>query len=102
MAEHALSLGANAILAYPPTHLKSLRGVQQERAILEYHASLAGFNKPVILFYLYEEAGGVAYSDTMLDELLSMSEVVEIKIATLDSIVTFRNRAALRQKHPEK
>jgi len=61
------------------------------------------YGKPLILFFLYEAAGGITYSDSVLHELLSLPEVAGIKIATLDSIITFQNIAAfVRDKFPDK
>jgi 4-hydroxy-tetrahydrodipicolinate synthase len=56
-----------------------------------------------VLFYLYEEAGGISYSPAVLDELLSMPEVVGIKMATLDSVMTFQDVSRrLADRHPER
>ena len=58
---------------------------------------------PLILFYLYEAAGGIAYSPTVLDELLDLPDVVGIKMATLDSVMTYQDVSRqLRERHPEK
>jgi 4-hydroxy-tetrahydrodipicolinate synthase len=57
---------------------------------------------PVIAFYLYEAAGGVAYDDATLDALLALPEVVGIKVATLDSVMTCQRIAALVARHPGK
>jgi 4-hydroxy-tetrahydrodipicolinate synthase len=101
MAEVAARLGADALLVYPPTWLRghSLR----DQLIVEHHAHVAGVGLPLILFYLYEAAGGIAYSPKVLDELLALPEVVGIKMATLDSVVTYQDVSRqLRERHPEK
>ena len=58
-----------------------------------YHRRL-GRELPVIAFYLYEAAGGVAYDDATLHAILELPEVVGIKVATLDSVMTFQRIAA--------
>lgn len=57
---------------------------------------------PVIAFYLYEAAGGVAYDDATLHAILELPDVVGIKVATLDSVMTFQRIAALVRSHPGK
>ena len=49
----------------------------------------------MIAFYLYEAAGGVAYDDDTLRALLDLPEVIGIKVATLDSVMTFH-------RHPKR
>ena len=101
MAEAAARIGADALLVYPPTWLRghSLR----DQLIVEHHARVAGVGLPLILFYLYEEAGGIGYSPKVLDELLALPEVVGIKMATLDSVMTYQDVSRqLRERHPEK
>jgi 4-hydroxy-tetrahydrodipicolinate synthase len=56
----------------------------------------------VIAFYLYEAAGGVAYDDATLHAILELPRVVGVKVATLDSVVTFQRIAALARAHPGK
>ena len=101
MAESAARLGADALLVYPPTWLRghSLSG----QLIVEHHARVAEVGLPLILFYLYEAAGGIAYSQTVLDELLGLPGVVGIKMATLDSVMTYQDVSRqLQARHPEK
>jgi 4-hydroxy-tetrahydrodipicolinate synthase len=57
---------------------------------------------PVLAFYLYEAAGGVAYDDDTLHAILDLPGVVGIKVATLDSVMTFQRIAALMRSHPDK
>ncbi len=57
---------------------------------------------PAIVFHLYAAAGGVSYSDEVLDALLDLPEVAGIKVATLDSVMTFQRIAGLLRKHPGK
>ncbi len=101
MAERAADLGADAVLAYAPVWL---RGHERRDAfVVEHHRRLASVGLPLILFYLYEEAGGVSYSAAVLDELLSMPEVVGIKMATLDSVMTYQDVSRqLLARHPDK
>ena len=94
-------LGADAILVHPPA---AFRGrADRERLILDYHAAIAEVGLPLILFYLYEAAGGIAYSPELLSTLLRASEVLGIKVATLDSVMTFQDIAGLvREQSPDK
>lgn len=57
---------------------------------------------PLIAFYLYEAAGGVAYDDATLDAILELPGVIGIKVATLDSVMTYQRIAALVARHPGK
>lgn len=101
MAEHAARLGADAVLAYAPTWLRGRDGA--DRLIVEHHRRLAAVGLPIVLFYLYEEAGGISYPPAVLDELLSMPEVVGIKMATLDSVMTYQDVARrLSERHPDR
>lgn len=101
MADQAAVLGADALLVHPPTFA---RGRQDEdRLVLEYHSALARSGLPLFLFYLYHAAGGVAYGAAVLGELLARPEVVGIKVATLDSVMTFQDLAELvANRHPGK
>lgn len=101
MAERAARMGADALLVYPPTWL--IGQSSPDQLIVEHHAQVAGVGLPLILFYLYEAAGGIAYSPNLLDELLALPGVVGIKMATLDSVMTYQDVSRqLRQRHPEK
>ena len=81
---------ADALLAFP-----------QRQDPVAYHRRL-GRELPVLAFYLYEAAGGVAYDDATLHAILELPQVVGIKVATLDSIMTFQRIAALIRSHPDK
>jgi 4-hydroxy-tetrahydrodipicolinate synthase len=102
MAEHAMSLGADAILCYAPARFRDMPERQQHEAIVAYHREIASVGLPIILFYLYEAAGGISYSAETLRALFKLPNVIGIKIATLDSVVTFQNIAAqLKAEYPE-
>ncbi len=66
-----------------------------------HHARL-GRELPVLAFWLYEAAGGVAYADATLHAILDLPAVIGIKVATLDSVMTFQRLAALMRLHPDK
>lgn len=101
MASAAADGGADALLAYPPTWLKQHE--QRESLIVEHHKHLSSIGLPLILFYLYEAAGGIRYSATVLDELLSLPNVVGIKMATLDSVMTYQDVSRqIHSNHPDK
>ena len=57
---------------------------------------------PALAFYLYEAAGGVAYDDATLHAILDLPGIVGIKVATLDSVMTFQRIAAVLRSHPDK
>jgi len=101
MAESAAELGADALLVYPPTWLREHSS--RDELIVDHHRRLAETGLPLVLFYLYEAAGGILYGPALLDELLSLPEVVGIKMATLDSVMTYQDVSLkLREHHPEK
>lgn len=101
MAEAAAHIGADALLVYPPTWLRGHS--LSDQLIVGYHARLAGIGLPLILFYLYEEAGGIGYSPQVLDDLLALPAVVGIKMATLDSVMTYQDVSRqLLERHPDK
>lgn len=90
MAADAKAGGANALLAFPRTGDP-----------VAYHEAL-GRELPVIAFHLYEAAGGVAYDNQTLHAILALPNVIGIKVATLDSVVTFQRIAGLMREHPDK
>src|SRR6185503_5038093 len=101
MAARAADHGADAVLAYPPSWLRQHEA--RDRLIVEHHERLAQLGLPVVLFYLYEAAGGVSYNASVLDELLSLPNVVGIKMATLDSVMTYQDVARhIQTLHPDK
>jgi 4-hydroxy-tetrahydrodipicolinate synthase len=90
MAIEARRGKADALLAFP-----------QQSDTVGYHQRLSR-ELPVIAFYLYEAAGGVAYDDRTLHAILELPNVIGIKVATLDSVMTFQRIAAVLQQHPSK
>ena len=90
MAIEARRGKADALLAFP-----------QASDPVGYHRRL-GRELPVIAFYLYQAAGGVDYDDRTLHGILELPEVVGIKVATLDSVMTFQRIAAVLREHPSK
>ncbi len=90
MAREAKAGGADLLLAFP-----------QRDDPVGHHAAL-GRELPVIAFYLYEAAGGVAYDDATLHAILDLPGVVGIKVATLDSVTTFQRIAGVARGHPGK
>jgi 4-hydroxy-tetrahydrodipicolinate synthase len=90
MARAARAGGADALLAFP-----------RHDDPVAYHRRLGG-ELPVIAFYLYEAAGGVAYDDATLRRVLDLPEVIGIKVATLDSVMTFQRIAAVMTEYPDK
>jgi 4-hydroxy-tetrahydrodipicolinate synthase len=89
-AAEARDGGADAILAFP-----------SRDEPLGYHERLAR-HLPVVLFYLYEAAGGVAWPMDTLRELLALPGVIGIKVATLDSVMTFQDIAVVVRDLPDK
>ena len=90
MAIEARRGHADALLAFPQRHDP-----------VGYHRRL-GRELPVLAFYLYEAAGGVAYDDATLHAVLELPEVIGIKVATLDSVMTYQRIAAVLRHHPDK
>jgi 4-hydroxy-tetrahydrodipicolinate synthase len=90
MAIEARRGRADALLAFP-----------ERSDPVGYHRRLSR-ELPVIAFYLYEAAGGVAYDDATLHAILDLRDVVGIKVATLDSVMTFQRIAGLMRSHPDK
>lgn len=101
MARQAASLGADAVLVHPPT---AFRGrADQDRLVLEYHAAVAEAGLPMLAFYLYEAAGGISYGPNVLAQILTRPEVLGIKVATLDSVMTYQQVSRLiRADFPQK
>ena len=102
MGQDALRLEADCVMAYAPV---AYRGHQDlDSLILNYHQELINDNGlPLILFFLYEAAGGITYSLEVLDKLLSLPQILGIKMATLDSVMTFQEVANFIQEyHPHK
>jgi 4-hydroxy-tetrahydrodipicolinate synthase len=100
MARRAAGLGADALLVHPPVAFRDRD--DRDRLILDYHAELAEAGLPLIVFYLYEVAGGISYPPKLLEELLRRPEVLGIKVATLDSVMTFQDIACLiRERAPD-
>jgi 4-hydroxy-tetrahydrodipicolinate synthase len=81
---------ADAMLVYP-----------EPNDPVAHHARLSR-ELPVILFYLYAEAGGIPYDDGTLHALLDLPGVIGIKVATLDSVMTYQRIAAIVRQHPGK
>jgi 4-hydroxy-tetrahydrodipicolinate synthase len=90
MAIEARRGKADALLAFP-----------QQSDPIGYHQRLSR-ELPVIAFYLYQAAGGVAYDDRTLHGILELPDVIGIKVATLDSVMTFQRVAAVLRQHPSK
>ena len=90
MAIEARRGHADALLAFP------------ERADPVAHHARLSRELPVLAFWLYEAAGGVAYDDPTLHAVLDLPGVIGIKVATLDSVMTFQRLAALLRSHPDK
>ena len=101
LASAAADYGADALLVYPPSWLKHHE--HRDSLIVEHHEQLLQLGLPLVLFYLYEAAGGIRYSNAVLDELLTLPNVLGIKMATLDSVMTYQDVANhIHSRHPDK
>ena len=101
MAETAARLGADALLVHPPTWLRE--HAFSNELIVEHHQRVSAVGLPMILFYLYDAAGGISYGPALLDQLLDINGVIGIKMATLDSVMTYQDVARqVLQNHPDK
>jgi 4-hydroxy-tetrahydrodipicolinate synthase len=100
MAEDALEAGADAFLVYAPVIYRDRP--DQDELVADYHRRLAQYGVPLVLFYLYRGAGGISYSHTLLDALMSIPQACAIKLATLDSVTTYQDVArVINEKHPD-
>lgn len=90
MAIEARRGRADALLAFP-----------ERDDPVAYHTRLSR-ELPLIAFWLYEAAGGVAYDDDTLHRILDLPGVIGIKVATLDSVMTFQRLAGLMRSHPDR
>ena len=90
MAIEARRGRADGILAFPERHDPVAHHQRLSREL------------PVVAFWLYEAAGGVAYDDATVDAILALPGVAGIKVATLDSVMHFQRLAALVRRHPGK
>jgi len=90
MAIEARRGKADALLAFPTAH-----------DAIGHHQRLSR-ELPVIAFYLYQAAGGVDYDDRTLHGILELPNVIGMKVATLDSVMTFQRIAAVLRQHPSK
>lgn len=96
IAQEAVAGKADAILVFPPTAYR--HDPEQDKLIYEHHLALSQLGIPLLLFYLYEEAGGISYSPELLMRLLSIPQVAGIKMATLDSIMTYQDVSRLLEE----
>jgi 4-hydroxy-tetrahydrodipicolinate synthase len=85
-------------MVHPPGVLASLRDV--DRRVVALHAAVAEVGLPVIAFYLYQAASGLAYSAETVRKVLATPGVAGIKLATLDSVMTYQDLAAIVQAIP--
>lgn len=92
MAADAKAGGADAVMAFPPTLLKDID--DRDNRVVQLHRELGAVGLPVLAFQLYEAAGGIPYCGRVLDRILALPHVAGIKVATLDSVVTFQDVAA--------
>lgn len=93
MLRDALDGKADLVMPYAPIQYRNHPG--REKKILEYYELFSKANVPLILFYLYQAAGGIEYSIEFVEKLLGMENVVGIKVATLDSVMRFQEIASL-------
>ncbi|MBP2000955.1 4-hydroxy-tetrahydrodipicolinate synthase [Paenibacillus shirakamiensis] len=91
VAQEAISWGADALMIHPPLIYQVLPELEGNQAIYDYHCKLAALGTPLVLFYLYPEAGGILYPPALLDRLLSIPEVVGIKMASLDRVMALQD-----------
>jgi 4-hydroxy-tetrahydrodipicolinate synthase len=100
MARSARAGGAAAVMVYPPAAFRRLENPDER--IVELHRAVAEVGLPTIAFYLYEAAGGLAYSSDVVRRLLGLPGVIGIKLATLDSVMTYQELAAAVQAIPSR
>ncbi len=98
VAEGAVRIGADAALAHPPKALAALP--DSEERMLDYHRAICSSGVPVIAFFLYEAAGGVSYSPRLIERIVELDGVIGIKVATLDSVMTYQDIIAVVEGIP--
>ena len=91
MASLAARNGADAVLAHPPSRFRELDPGRRLEAILEYHREIAAELRRTLAFHLFESAGGVRYTVEELRGILGIPGVVGVKVATLDSVMTYQD-----------
>lgn len=86
MAVNAAGLGADAVMVYPLAAYGEL--ADGEAAAVRLHQRVAAESGlPLVGFYLHGEAGGYPYPPALIQELLSLPEMLGVKTATLDQAV---------------
>ena len=98
VAEGAVRNGADAALAHPPKALAALPDAEER--MLDYHRAICATGVPVIAFFLYEAAGGVSYSPRLIERIVKLDGVIGIKVATLDSVMTYQDIIAVVEGIP--
>ena len=93
MAQTASDGCADAILVHPPTAFRGRAEV--DNLTIAYHAAIGDVGLPMIVTYLDEAAGGIAYRPHVLAQLVAKPEVLGLNIATLNSVMTFQDITAL-------
>jgi 4-hydroxy-tetrahydrodipicolinate synthase len=83
--------GAHGVLIHPPTALMGL--ADEEDRIVEFHQAVCSVGLPAIAFFLYQQAGGIHYSSPLVERILAVKGILGIKVASLDSVVTFQDLA---------
>jgi 4-hydroxy-tetrahydrodipicolinate synthase len=91
--------GASGVLVHPPTALMGL--ADEEDRIVEYHRAVCSVGLPTIAFFLYRQAGGIRYTPELLERLLVIEGMLGIKVATLDSVMTFQDLARVVATVPD-
>ena len=100
MTKWAKREGAKAVLVYPPTAIRHLSDAQDRAVAL--HEAVAAVGVATIVFYLYEEAGGIDYTDASLERMLDIDGVVGVKLATLDRPDRFGEVVDLLVRHADR
>lgn len=98
LAKLAVHNGADAVLVHPPRALEALSDVEER--VFDYHRAICATGAPAIAFYLYEAAGGISYSPRLVERLLCLDGVIGIKVATLDSVMTYQDVLAVVHRVP--
>lgn len=98
MAELAAEHGADAILAFAPARFRGREPAERRDLVRSYHEEIAKAGLPLIAFHLYESAGGVSYTERELREILAMPEVAAMKVATMDSVMTYQDISRLIER----
>lgn len=97
MARDAAQGGADGLMVYPAPALRP-EATRRARTLRLHEETAMESGIPVIGFYLYDGAGGVAYDDSLLEELCRRPGIAGVKLALLDDAIRCQDAIGAIQK----